>query len=163
MPDSSSSDDLSIRFETTSADDPGAAASLAAYYAELDLTFPTGFDPSAWSALTPEDTLPPHGRFLVVRRGNETVGCGAVKSIGEGMAEIKRMWIRDDLRGQGLGPALLKALEGEAVSLGHSVVRLDTSSHLPKAVGMYIKYGYTEIEPYNDNPYAGHWFEKHLS
>jgi len=155
--------DSKIRFEPTAADDPDAAAGLAAYYAELDRIFPTGFNPSAWSALTAEDTRPPHGRFLVMRTDSEAIGCGAVKSLDSDTAEIKRMWIRDDFRGQGLGPALLSVLEQEASQMGHSIVRLDTSSHLPQAVAMYRKYGYDEIEPYNDNPYAGHWFEKHLS
>lgn len=154
-------------FEAVSADDPGAIAALEAYYAELDEIFPTGFDPSAWSALTQSDTEPPAGRFLVLRlaeRGMvETIGCGAVKRLDPKTAEIKRMWIRPDMRGGGLGPRLLDRLEDAARDLGLYTVRLDTSSHLPIAVAMYRTHGYTEIPPYNDNPYAGHWFEKQLA
>ncbi len=152
----------SISFASVTSDDPDAAASLRSYYRELDRVFPEGFDPHAWAVITPEDTRPPTGCFVLMRRDSETIGCGAVKTLTTGIGEIKRMWIRDDFRGLGLGPRLLAELEDRARSLGHDLVRLDTSSHLPIAVAMYRNHGYREIEPYNDNPYAGHWFEKQL-
>ncbi|NNL47396.1 MAG: GNAT family N-acetyltransferase [Acidimicrobiia bacterium] len=150
-------------FAPAAFDDPDAAASLQSYYAELDRVFPEGFDPDAWAAITPDETRAPTGCFILMRHGDETIGCGAVKTLSQGVGEIKRMWIRDDMRGRGLGPKLLAELEAQARKLGHVIVRLDTSAHLPIAIAMYKKHGYTEIEPYNDNPYAAHWFEKPLN
>ncbi len=125
--------------------------------------FPSGFDPQEWMALTPEDTTEPHGCFVLARLAGETVGCGAVKNLEPGVAEIKRMWIHPDQRGRGLGRRLLADLEDRARAMGHHTVRLDTSTHLPVASAFYRSAGYREIPPYNDNPYAGQWFEKRLS
>jgi GNAT superfamily N-acetyltransferase len=72
------------------------------------------------------------------------------------------MWVHDDWRGMGLGGRMLRALEQAAVDRGHTVVRLDTNRVLTPAIAMYRRAGYTEISRYNDNPYAHHWFEKHL-
>jgi ribosomal protein S18 acetylase RimI-like enzyme len=72
------------------------------------------------------------------------------------------MWVHPELRGRGVGRLLLASLEARARELGFSTVRLDTSGHLNEAIALYRAAGYTEITPYNDNPYAAHWFEKHL-
>ncbi len=151
-----------LTFATAAFDHPDAIASLRSYYAELDEVFPEGFDPDAWSKLTPDETRAPTGCFVLMRYAGETIGCGAVKTLAPGVGEIKRMWIRNDMRGGGLGAELLAELENQARHLGHSIVRLDTSAHLPIAIAMYRKHGYVEIDPYNDNPYAAHWFEKAL-
>lgn len=153
-------------FDAVRSTDSEATRCLREYYAELDHVFPTGFNPDEWGALSPEDTDPPHGCFLLVyssEDGTRALGCGAVKTMDAGFGEIKRMWLDPSIRGQGLGRVLLHELEREAAVLGHQIVRLDTSTHLPTAVAMYKSCGYTEIERYNDNPYAGHWFEKPLS
>ena len=153
-------------FDAARSSDSEASRCLREYYAELDSVFPTGFDPQEWGALTAQDTNPPHGSFLLVHASQDrsrALGCGAVKTMAPGFGEIKRMWLDPAIRGQGLGRVLLSELEHQATALAHEIVRLDTSTHLPTAVAMYKSCGYTEIEPYNDNPYAGHWFEKHLS
>lgn len=151
-----------LTFATAAFDHPDAVAGLRSYYAELNEVFPEGFDPDAWANLTPDETRAPTGCFVLMRYGGETIGCGAVKTLAPGVGEIKRMWIRNDMRGGGLGAKLLAELEHQARHLGHSIVRLDTSAHLPIAIAMYRKHGYVEIDPYNDNPYAAHWFEKTL-
>lgn len=63
----------------------------------------------------------------------------------------------------GLARRLLDALEREATERHLTVVRLDTHAVLTEARAMYRACGYTEIPRYDDNPYAGHWFEKRLS
>jgi GNAT superfamily N-acetyltransferase len=73
------------------------------------------------------------------------------------------MWVADDWRGFGLGPRLLRALEDHAAQMGLARVRLDTNPVLLEAIIMYEKAGYRPIDRYNDNPYAGRWFEKQLS
>jgi GNAT superfamily N-acetyltransferase len=77
-----------------------------------------------------------------------------------GLAEIKRMYIRPRSRGQGVGRALLAALEQAAADLGADTVRLDTGAKQPLAEGMYERSGYRKIGNWNDNPHASYWGEK---
>jgi len=90
------------------------------------------------------------------------VACGGVQPIGDGIAEIKRMWVVDDVRGRGVGRRLLSELEARAATLGHRTVRLDTNGALVEAIALYERCGYAPIERYNDNPYAERFFEKPL-
>lgn len=139
-----------------------ARACLHAYYSELQRLFPTGFDVAASVSATPDEVSPPRGEFLLVRAGGRPKGCGAVKTLGPGVGEIKRMWLHPELRGRGVGQRLLAQLEASGRALGHHTLRLDTSSHLPAAIKLYRRSGYREVPAYNDNPYAAHWFEKTL-
>jgi DNA-binding MarR family transcriptional regulator/GNAT superfamily N-acetyltransferase len=145
------------------ASSPEARACLAAYFAELAHRLPDGFDPTNTVPADPQETRPPRGRFLVVHSGGRPLGCGALKTIAPGVGEIKRMWIHRKLRGRGVGRRLLAALEACSAELGHHTIRLDTSDHLGEAVALYRSAGYEEIEPYNTNPYATHWFEKRIA
>ena len=95
------------------------------------------------------------------------MACGGLQWIddptaGEMRAEIKRMWVDSAWRGRGLAGRLLRFLEQTAVESGRRTIRLDTNPVLLEAIAMYRKAGYTDIERYNDNPYAGLWFEKRL-
>ena len=136
--------------------------SMRQYFAELDRRFPDGFDPGDALVSDAPGLEAPGGSFVVARRDGEVVACGGVQTIGEGIGEIKRMWVSDTVRGQGLGRRMLSELEARSRALGHHTVRLDTNSNLPEAVAMYRSSGYVEIERYNDNPYPDHWFEKPL-
>ena len=140
-----------------------AQACLNGYFAELARRFPSGFDPDKSVSADPEEMQPPRGCFLLVRAGERPRGCGAVKTIAEGVGEVKRMWIHPELRGRGVGRRLLTALEDEARALGFHTLRLDTSRHLQEALALYRTAGYSEIGSYNENPYAAHWFEKRIS
>ncbi len=139
-----------------------AAQLLARYYEELNARFPGGFDVDRTVAAPSAELRPPSGSFLTVRLDGRAIGCGAVRKLDETTAEIKRMWIDPAVRGRGVGRRLLAALESAAARLGCRLVRLDTSSHLPEALGLYRSTGYSEILPYNDNCYAHHWLEKSL-
>jgi len=154
-------DDLEIAPEPP--DSPEAQACLNGYFAELARRFPKGFDPARSVSADPEEMRPPHGVFLIVRCGGRPRGCGALKTIGGRVGELKRMWIHPEVRGRGAGRRLLQALEQQAVRLGLQALRLDTSRHLGEALALYRSSGYQEIAAYNDNPYAAHWFEKRLS
>ncbi|MBS2025151.1 MAG: MarR family transcriptional regulator [Deltaproteobacteria bacterium] len=140
---------------------PQAQACLNGYFAELARRF--GFDPSQSVSADPEEMRPPRGVFLLVRCGGRPRGCGALKTLEPGVGEVKRMWIHPELRGRGAGRRLLQALEHEAGKLKLRVLKLDTSSHLSEALGLYRSAGYREIAPYNDNRFAAHWFEKGLA
>jgi aspartate racemase len=139
-----------------------AAQLLARYYEELNARFPGDFDVDRTVAAPSAELRPPSGSFLIARLDGRAIGCGAVRKLDETTAEIKRMWIDPAVRGRGVGRRLLAALESAAARLGCRLVRLDTSSHLPEAFGLYRSTGYSEILPYNDNCYAHHWLEKSL-
>ena len=70
------------------------------------------------------------------------MACGAVRVIGAGIAEIKRMYVAPQARGRGLGRTLLVALEQAAAELGCDRARLDTAATLTEAVGLYGSAGY---------------------
>ena len=143
-------------------DDPSAQRCLTAYYAELDRRFATGFDPMAGGPVISDEMRPPSGLFLVATLGDAPVGSGVLRFHGDGSTEIKRLWVAMDVRGLGLGRRLLSELEDRAVRHGSDTVRLDTNRSLEEAIAMYRRGGYREVAAFNDNPYADHWFEKHL-
>ncbi len=151
-----------IVFEDVDPRSPEARGAMEAYFAELDATFPTGFDPG--DALTAELAAfePPTGRFVVIGDRGTTVGCAALQTLEPGIGEIKRMWIAPDRRGRGLASRLLHELEARCRTIGHHTVRLDTNATLATAIALYERSGYIAIERYNENPYAHHWFEKPL-
>ncbi|MEM8903562.1 MAG: MarR family winged helix-turn-helix transcriptional regulator [Actinomycetota bacterium] len=146
-------------------EDPDGAAArhcLESYAAELDDRFDTGFDVGAARPVGVDDLRPPDGLLLVARLRETPVGCGALKLVDPAFAEIKRVWVDGSARGLGLGRRLLAALEAEALEHGHHVVRLDTNAALHEAIALYRSTDYVEIERFNDEPYAHHWFEKAL-
>lgn len=154
-----------VRIAAEAADSPVASALLDRYYAELAARFPQGSDvfDGARIAAPLTDLVPPRGAFLVAWIGEMAAGCGAVRTLEPGVAEIKRMWVDPLTRGRGVGRSLLAALErAAAVQLGSVTVRLDTAASLAEALALYRSAGYAEIARYNDNPYAAHWLQKRL-
>ncbi len=139
-----------------------ARSCLEAYYHELSLRFDTGFDPARSLSPTAKEFSPPHGAFLVMRLNGRPVGCGAFKRVQPGAAYLKRMWISREVRGLGLGKRLLKALEDLARATGCRTALLETNKSLVEAQRLYRDSGYREVAPFNDEPYAHHWFEKSL-
>jgi len=132
------------------------------YYAELERRFAGGFDVAAALPLGLDELTPPRGLVLLARLDGRPVGCGAVKLADPAVAEIKRMWISPQVRGQGVGGRLLAELEARGLAAGKSVARLETNRSLAEAIAMYRRRGYREVEPFNDERYADHWFEKDL-
>ena len=135
---------------------------LQQYFAELNSRFEAGFDPARGITAHPEELLPPKGAFMIVRLRGRPIGCGALKFHGTRPAELKRMWIAAEGRGIGLGRRLLRKLEEFAQSSGARVVRLETNRTLNEAIALYRSAEYREVDRFNDEPYAHHWFEKRL-
>lgn len=108
---------------------------------------------------TPKDFSPPGGAYLVGFVADEPACGGGIKDLGEGRAELKRMYVAPRFRGRGLAGRLLESLEGLARELGYSAIRLDSWS---PSKGLYLAAGYHEIPDYNGNPHAESWFEKPL-
>jgi GNAT superfamily N-acetyltransferase len=142
--------------------DPAAQHCLREYFAELDRRFDTGFDPATSRLPDPAEMRPPSGLFLVATRDGEPVGCGGLKLHDDQPAELKRMWVAGSARGLGIGRRLLAELERRALELGSRALRLDTNRTLSEAIAMYRSSGYREVDAFNDEPYAHHWFEKRL-
>lgn len=143
--------------------DTDAQRCLNAYFEELHVRFEEGFDPARSSSPDVRELGPPTGLLLVAWLHGEPVGCGGLKFHGTEPAEIKRMWIDPSARGLGLGRRLLSELEEQVRRRGVAVVRLETNQALTEAMGLYRSSGYVEVEPYNDEAYAHHWFEKRLA
>ncbi|RAJ71839.1 acetyltransferase (GNAT) family protein [Streptomyces sp. Amel2xB2] len=125
---------------------------------------PTEID-EEFAGMSPADLTPPRGVLLVVRHrteGGRAAGCAGVRLIGPKTAELKRVWVRPEDRRHGLGSRLLTAAEEAAKDLGATAVRLDTRGDLVEARRLYARHGYGEIPRYHDDPYAEHFFEKHL-
>jgi DNA-binding MarR family transcriptional regulator/GNAT superfamily N-acetyltransferase len=132
------------------------------YFTELGERFESGFDPILSISAHAHELVPPAGLLLVARLREEPVGCGALKFHENAIGELKRMWVAPRARGLGLGRRLLQALEHEAREAGISVLHLETNRTLVEAIAMYRRSGYQEVEAFNDEPYAHHWFEKRL-
>jgi GNAT superfamily N-acetyltransferase len=73
------------------------------------------------------------------------------------------MWVAPSVRGLGFARRMLAALEQQARALGFTTLRLETNRALTEAIRLYQSAGYVEVPPFNDEPYAHHWFEKPLS
>jgi DNA-binding MarR family transcriptional regulator/GNAT superfamily N-acetyltransferase len=142
---------------------PEAQHCLREYYAELNRRFATGFDPSRTIPVVEEEVRPPAGLFLVAWLQASPIACGALKFHDGEPAVIKRMWVAESARGLGVGRRLLSELEAHAAAHGARAVRLDTNRALVEAMAMYRSAGYNEVAPFNDEPYAHHWFEKRLT
>jgi GNAT superfamily N-acetyltransferase len=140
---------------------PDVRDALAQYFAEIVARGAVArVDPD--EADDVDDYTEPRGRFLAVSRGGAVIGCGAIRSIAPEIGEVKRMWIRPDARGEGLGSRLLDALIEQSRAIGHTRLLLDTNAVLTQALALYGKHGFEPIERYNDNPDATHFLAREI-
>jgi DNA-binding MarR family transcriptional regulator/GNAT superfamily N-acetyltransferase len=141
---------------------PAARHCLREYAAELDHRFPTGFDTGRSRLPDHGDLRPPRGLLVLATLAGEPVGCGGLRFHDDGQpTELKRMWVSPSVRGLGVGRRLLTDLERRAAATGH-VLRLDTNGVLVEAISLYRSAGWREVDAFNDEPFADHWFEKRL-
>jgi putative acetyltransferase len=107
-------------------------------------------------ALLPGDYSPPEGRLLLAFYEAQLAGCVALHKLEPGICEMKRLYLRPQFRGHGLGLALAERIIAEARQIGYQRMRLDTVEPIMKdAVAMYRKLGFKESAPYRPNPIAG--------
>lgn len=135
-------------------------ACLRAYYAELSERFAQGFDVSLSRDPDAADMCRPRGVFLLATMDGASVGCVGLKGQGGPVAEVKRLWVSENVRGQGVAKHLMADIEAIAPTLGIATLRLDTNTALPEAVALYRNAGWTEIDRFNDDPYPDVFFEK---
>jgi DNA-binding MarR family transcriptional regulator/ribosomal protein S18 acetylase RimI-like enzyme len=136
-----------------------AKGCLNRYFEELAGRFRGGFDPGL-DGTPASEFAPPQGRFLVARLYEQPIGCGALKLCDRRIGEIKRLWVAPQARGLGIARRMIRELESIARSCRLQTIRLDTNESLTEARALYASCGYREVDPFNDNPYAHHWFEK---
>jgi GNAT superfamily N-acetyltransferase len=97
----------------------------------------------------------PQGRLLIARIVGEPAGCVALRPLGENDAEMKRLYIRPQYRGMGLGRVLAECAIDEARSIGYRAMKLDTLPAMAEAQQLYRALGFVDAAPYNDNPIPG--------
>jgi GNAT superfamily N-acetyltransferase len=96
-------------------------------------------------------------RYLAVVADGRAVACGGIQALDAGTGEVKRMYVRPAYRGRGIARQLLTALEELAFQQGYAVLRLETGTYLPAAIGLYTSSGYEPIPVYGEyvgNPYS---------
>jgi ribosomal protein S18 acetylase RimI-like enzyme len=98
---------------------------------------------------------PPRGRLILARVRGQPAGCIGVRDLGDGIAEMKRLYVRPDFRHAGLGRALAEAALEAAGELGCGRVRLDTLPAMREATGLYRSLGFLERGPFGDPPTPG--------
>jgi GNAT superfamily N-acetyltransferase len=107
-------------------------------------------------ASLPGDYAPPDGRLLLAEYDDHLAGCVALHKLEPGICEMKRLYLRRQFRGQGLGRILANHIIAEARQIGYHRMRLDTVEPVMNdAVAMYRKIGFQEIAPYCSNPMSG--------
>jgi putative acetyltransferase len=111
-------------------------------------------------AFDPRDVQIPRAAFVIAYADDHPVGCGALKPFGletPAIAEIKRMFVEPDMRGQGLSRLILARLEQISLEFGYDTIRLETGLKQPEAIGLYERSGYCRI------PCYGHYAQRPLS
>lgn len=94
----------------------------------------------------------PDGRLYLVYCDEELAGCIGLRKIDSQNCEMKRLYVRPKFRGQKIGNLLVEKIIDDAKKIGYSHMLLDTLPFLKSAIHMYKKYGFYEIDRYNDNP-----------
>lgn len=112
---------------------------------DADLAIRDGDEHSFYAQFNKVDKI---RHVVVAYEDDEAVGCGAVKEYAEGVAEIKRMFVRPENRGRGIAGQILTELETWAKELNYSEFILETGIKQPEAIRLYQKGGYEKIPSY---------------
>ena len=104
----------------------------------------------------PGEYAPPEGRLLLAFCDSTPAGCVALRKLEDGICEMKRLYVRPQFRGHGLGRDLVLTLIAQARLSQYAKMRLDTiAASMTEAVGLYRSLGFRDIPPYHGNPIPG--------
>jgi GNAT superfamily N-acetyltransferase len=118
------------------------------------LEFSLGFqDFEEEIAAMPGHYAPPDGCILLAFYRDKPAGCVAVRKLDKGICEMKRLYVRPEYRGKGMGKTLSERIIEEARKLGYNKMRLDTLESMKEANSIYRKLGFHDIQPYRYNPF----------
>ena len=161
-PPSEAVPDRARRIELCRPDSPADLASATEIFREyatrlgVDLCF-QNFEEEL--ATLPGEYAPPGGAILLAHVDGRLAGCGALRPIADvdyaNACEMKRLFVRPDFRGLGLGRLIAEALLDEARRAGYSAMLLDTLDEMEAARELYTSLGFEEIPPYYFNPLSG--------
>ncbi|GAB3707659.1 GNAT family N-acetyltransferase [Amycolatopsis oliviviridis] len=154
-------------FEVTPVDHPDAARLLREYLDEIASRFYERqvTDEELDAAIEKHhsrDLAPPTGAFLLAWRDGVLAGCAGLRVPTPGITELTRVFLRKSERGKGGAALLVAAAEDVARGLGATLIRLDTRDDLVEARALYARLGYETVEPFNEDPFAHHYFAKSL-
>ena len=116
---------------------------------ELEAVLAAEYPPGQRHGLALDAIFQPHVRFFLARRHGAAVGCGGVALFAD-FAEVKRMYVRDAARGQGIADAILVRIEQEARGAGLSLLRLETGTRQIAAMRLYARMGFRECSAFGD-------------
>jgi putative acetyltransferase len=121
-------------------------------FLDVDLCF-QGFEDEL--AGLPGRYAPPGGSLLIAMDGQDAAGCVALREIGDGVCEMKRLYVKPRFRGKGIGFLLAQKIIQHAVEGGYKLMRLDTLDKLEQAMFLYESLGFSKTGPYYHNPLDG--------
>ena len=132
-------------------DSPDAAGLILELEAHLATLYPS----TSRHGFSVERLVADNVDFFVLRSDGVPAGCGGILFVDEGYGEIKRMYLRPEFRGLGLGRRILEHLTRHATSRGITLLRLETGIHQREAIALYERQGFHRIPPfgpYTDDP-----------
>lgn len=118
-------------------------------FLNVDLCF-QGFEQEL--AALPGEYAPPMGALFIAFVNNQVAGCVALRPLGNSDCEMKRLFVRPDYRGLGLGRELARRIIEESREIGYKRMKLDTLDFLKGAIHIYKRLGFKQIGSYYDNP-----------